>query len=399
MNSNSDHPSAQEKKTLFWLRSRLAKWETASYWIWGISCFGGLVYMLCLAADLIRGRDESLEAVGIIGVIICAIVGCVVIFPVFLFVYSIIDDIYREKIHPLCDGLGHKWDGCVCTRKWCRNDRHSWKGCYCITPGCTGSRHKIERCKCVSIDCSFTQKHQWEKGFCSECGADRKAPANHDHEWSVWSKAEHKCTQTQTCGICGIQERRALHTFSDWYTDAKNIQKRQCFNCMLEETRILHKATSALYEATNRQVISAESKEHAAEMPNPRPNKTPTYLQELGDELFRKHVIEFSKHHHWIMATLKMVHDDPIRYTSYFHALLNELGGGMRYGITNSPDYKQLNEDFTRIFGELISASDVALRSVGEVVQKALLKTDAKCFKFRKVDDPGWNSWLKNGVW
>jgi len=128
--------------------------------------------------------------------------------------------------YPLCDGLGHKWRGCRCTRRGCEETQHEWDGCICSRPKCGEKKpvddpsHDWTTCECPKCHQAIPHKFgDWQKvsgPTCEEILRCQRCPevrTRMTHDWGEWTYNATAETKTHTCKQCPAIETFSTHAF------------------------------------------------------------------------------------------------------------------------------------------------------------------------------------------
>lgn len=81
--------------------------------------------------------------------------------------------------------LGHKWNGCICSRCGvARDEGHHWvsdKKCkeHCSVCGQVKEQHSFNGCRCMRCGAIRGERHNWENCVCKRCGSIR----DEQHIW------------------------------------------------------------------------------------------------------------------------------------------------------------------------------------------------------------------------
>jgi hypothetical protein len=200
------------------------------------------------------------------------------------------------------------------------------------------------------------------------------------HAWGDWiahasgdSRAVPECIETRTCERCGAREDRELPR---------------------DDPRYIEIAARASAKAT---VIPSNTSSSRAWLIQQIQNR----LKDLSDQDVERVLVACDREPGkiWFPELMRAVDDEPAVMNGFFYQLLDSQGKSLRYWVTAPPDYKQLNHDFTSLVEAWLVDPDIHLRASAELLQKALRRTDAKCYPFPVEDTEAWIQWLRRGIW
>lgn len=348
------------------------------------------------------------------------------------------------RIDPVCDLKGHTWKNCRCSNPSCIETRHDWDACVCKT--CKATRHEWEAWEILPGSCQQTRtcrlcgqsethsRHFWspwtdanaqgtrvrECGYCHEMQARRyvddwqwrreeasdrlsdQLSCSGDHVWGEWSVPDAQCTQLRKCQKCGMGESRREHSWGAWSLTPDCKEIRACEKCGANNQRNLAPDDARYVENK----IKAAA--HADFTPANTSASLPWLLAQIQNGLKDLNEREINRvlvtcgqepGNVWFPPMLHAIDDNPAALNGFFNRLLDELGRNMRYWITVPPEHTRLQSDFAYLLEAWLSDPDIHLQTSAEIVQKALRRTDAKCYPLLLEDTADWIQWIKCGTW